>query len=48
MRSDCCSASVRSYWDEEYGKVFYECCDCGNACSIGEVDNDTDEEIDVS
>lgn len=33
-KSECCNASVNAVWDAPTAKVFYDCTNCGNACTI--------------
>lgn len=34
MKSDCCNTDINIFYDLEYQKYFYDCKQCGFACSI--------------
>ena len=41
-QSDCCNAEVNAVWDQDMGKVFYDCKQCGSACNVHGTDYETD------
>lgn len=48
MKSECCKSEMSMYLDEDYNKIFYTCLDCGLACVPEEVDNNIDNEVDMT
>ena len=41
--SDCCNVPANAVWDNRFNKVFYNCPQCKNACTVHELRKETDK-----